>query len=259
MDGLRTALRTGRGLSPKYFGRIESSMCRIVEDCVRQTSNDQSADREKITQCLISAMHLVLDNYQKIQNIIEMADNFYLPENFSSPLLMKDFSPAFSYRLNQCFGAISSLTNHDIQFLIMYHLYHLENEIDHILPQYYDISYDILFNKVISPGFNELRKMRNYFGNHSKGHNSDPIKNWTSFLSKYRKERTYKLSNTKGTPYTKTYIFFFIGIIYPKDGVKDTDFTERDIDALMKFRLFLSDEAQSRFLCEIKKRHPRSV
>lgn len=259
VEHLKTALKPSRGLSPNYFQNIESSLCSVIDDWGRQPPTDQSTDREKITHFFISAIHIVLDNYQEIQNSIDITDDFYLPENFCSPTLMKDFSPAFSYRLNQCFGAISLLTKHDIQFLIMYHLYHLEDKIDRIFPQYYDVSSENLFNKIISPDWSKFQKMRDYFSNHSKGYNSDPIKNWATFLEKYQKERTYQLSNTKGTPYTKMNISFFIKIIYPKDGEVDTDFTERDIDALMKFRLFLSDDAQAKFLSEIKKRHPRPV
>lgn len=304
-DGLKTALRPDRGLSPKYFESIDAALHKILEDWAQQSSKKQTDDNiervilnevlramdklvktleeicpgttldrlkktlfavqsaksntEMLAYILIALIQNVLIFYQKYQFLIERINDFDLPKKFYAPDAMKDLSPIFSYRLNACFCAISSLTNRDLYFLIIHHYYNQNNDIDHILCQYYDVSYDEIFCKVKSLEFNKFLKMSECFRECSKGQNSDPIKNWTSFLSKYQKERTYELSEMKGLPYTRINIIFFLQIIYPRNSMQDTDFTARDIDALLKFRLFLSEEAQVQFISKMKKQHPRPL
>lgn len=255
LEGIKTAIK--RGLSPKYFEQVEYALFKILNERDVSDGIKENSEKEIMMQLMISALHIFLKNYNILNRSIQIADNFFWPEEFNSPNAMKHLSPAFTYRLNQCFHAISELNTQDIYFLIMYHLYHQEDKIDRILPDYYDVSYNQIFKKIISPNFMYFRKLQSYFCDRSKGCNSDAIKNWTTFISHYKRERTYKLSITKEACYTKMNIFFFIGIIYPKGDALDTDFTERDIDALIKFRLFLSTNAQKQFLNDIKEGHPR--
>lgn len=254
VEGLKTAFKPNRGLSPKYFGLIEKALKRILEENQPQQQEGDTVDRTMIICTLIEATHILEHWHQKLECVVKAADNFYLPTNFFSNDFMQDVSPSYSFCLNRCYKEISSLSKNDIWFLCIYNRLDMADEIERMLSEYQDVPSSDIPAKLTRPEVLSIQKLKVFFDDHSGGINTDPVKNWEHFLNKFKQESQYRLCLIKSTQYTKMLTCLFVQLTYPSNGERETTFTGKDFDALLRFRLLLSEKTQNEFINDAKEK-----
>lgn len=204
-EGIKSAFN--RGLSPKYY-----------EDAIKLLEKISSDDNLYKDDALKKYHANLIYRYTQLFKIVYTSmcqvDVFYLPVGFESPRMVEGFDPAFSYRLNKCFSALSTLTKNDIYFLGLCCKGNLKKEDLNSVLSLCDVSpYQIVVNCKSDKAKKWIRAQK-YFLPNINVKQSDNVQNWKNFIRKFNKlERITNRKSQESYNNKRMWIFFFLYLI----------------------------------------------
>lgn len=202
-------------------------------------------------------------------DIFETLNNFYkafkkLPHDLISDKIKnkesaKELSQRFWYLLNKCFEAFCTLGRSDVLFLNKFFKSD-ENARQVIMTKmnnakavsYFD-AIDILLN---GEGNLWIDAYKDYSSNTEK--KSSDEQNWEILTDKLQKFVYPKEINKKSNNIIDHALAIneFFAVIWPEEGETDTKFGSKEIEALIVFKYFLTQEAQQKLLNELQIEYP---
>lgn len=243
-EGIKSAFH--RGLPSKYY----EDAIKLLEK-ISSEANLYKDDLSKkyLANLTYSYTQLIKTVYRCVYQI----DTFYLPDDFESPRMVEGFDPAFSYRLNKCFSALSTLTKNDIYFLGLCCKGNLKKEDLNSVLSLCDVSpYQIVVNCKSDKARKWIRAQK-YFLPNINVKQSDNVKNWKNFIRKFNKlERITNCKSQESYNNKRMWIFFFLYLIWPEDGAKDTSIGSDVFDMFLCFQTCFTPEAQEKLINKLR-------
>lgn len=242
----------------------EKIPCEYFEDYLNAWNNMDTApkginiDEEtwgQFKELLLPFLYEMVQLYDYFVNWSTEFPTLIFPKNDA----IKSFSPTFTYRLNKNFNAFRTLNPNDC--LLVIHLMRT-NECNRqkILTALNNLERQspnaTLSALTAGEGQYWLKARRSYL---SPYNNFDSQSNWDEFCKKVN--NLLKIRNKNDIQKLKISnlelhcLNVFIGSIWPKDGETDTAFGVEEIDALIIFKYFLTEESQKSLLAELEKKH----
>lgn len=239
-EGIKSAFN--RGLSPKYYEDAIKLLEKISSD-----DNLYKDDAKKRSYSNFIYACTQLD--KEIYRLIQLIDTFYLPEDFEFSRIVEDFEPAFSYRLNKCFSALSTLTKNDIYFLALCCKGNLKKEDLNSVLSLCDVSpYQIVDNCKSDKAKKWIRAQK-YFLPNIDVKQPGISKNWKNFIRKFNKlEKITNCEAQESYDDKRMWIIFFLILIWPEDGAKDASIGSDVFDMFLCFQTCFTPEAQEKLI-----------
>lgn len=166
-----------------------------------------------------------------------------------------DLSPLFLYHMNICFDAFSTIT--PIDFLFLSKFFRASREERKKIWTLIDKMLFIPTIDIISCLTNGEAKLwiaayTHYLSNTGKKSSQYDI--WKKFKKKI--EDCFFLNESIEKKKHTFAFYYFLALIWPEEGETDTKFGPKEIEALIVFKYFLTQEAQQKLLNELQIEYP---
>lgn len=237
-------------IPPKYFEKYVTAWKKTVKKPRTPAVVEMDENQwNKLYNDLISVAEMILYLWNCFNN------SFVVSSLLNDGDALNGKSVRFPYLVDKCFNAFTTLTADDVVFLCYFFrgdkskrkaiLQKMDEAV--IFPPNHVIS--ILTSKdgrnwtqahkLYSAKINRQESMQRLWY-----HCAEKIKSWI-------KNNSFIKANEAKQPYNVLSVLQFLELIWPEEGETDTKFGPKEIEALIVFKYFLTQEAQQKLLNEL--------
>lgn len=237
-------------IPPEY---IKTYLVAMKESGLRQAKRSPDVEIQNADADTLKAINDFLTFY--IDALLKLWDKQECIENFGIDIVGKpltdkrateNFSPLFAYRMNKCFDAFSTITVYDYLFLKSF--YRSNEDKRHRILECLNRSdtrpaLDILMDLTTGEGRHWIKALSIYSS--SVGKKSKPFNQWRSFTDKVKSwaDKSTMVDVLK-RDHSVFILQLFVEMIWPERNATDTNFGAKEIQALIAYKYFLTEDAQ---------------
>lgn len=232
----------------KAFRKLEPSNIELGKG---QNDGQQKEAMEKYLAAYCDLLELVNESYKVWKKLpYNLISSELYDENFA-----QKYSNRFWYLLNKCFEAIRTLNYYDVLFLNKF-FKSGEDERQKIVKKLNDSeanSHFAVIEAFLHGGGNLWLGAYKEFSSDTKKKSTKEQKS-EAFREKLKDMATVERINKETNRIARKAleVMSFLALIWPGEGETDTKFGPKEIEALIVFKYFLTDEAQKKLLTELQ-------
>lgn len=164
---------------------------------------------------------------------------------------VNELSPQFFHHLNICFDAFSTITTSDFLFLACF-FRAKGKERKKIVAQVNKMALNSATDIIscLTSGSGKLWMMAYTHYSSNEGEKGTQTAIWKNFKKKI--ENHFSESKDIEDQKKELAFFYFLALIWPEEGETDTKFGPQEIEALIVFKYFLTEEARQNLLDELQ-------
>ena len=205
---------------------------------------------DKLYKNLISRAEITLYMWNCFNN------SLVIPSLLNDKNALDGKSARFPYLMEKCFSAFTTLTADDIAFLC--HFFRGDTNKREAILQKMDEAETIAPNHVVSiltskDGQDWIQAHKLYSLEIKR---DESVQNgWIQCAEKIEswiKTNSFIKANETGQPYNVLSVLQFLELIWPEEGETDTKFGSKEIEALIVFKYFLTQEARQTLLSDLQ-------
>lgn len=247
-----------RGFSPKYRTQMSKALQGVIQELEDHRGKLLKKEQE---EKLFDDICYLLDWANAAVQFIVGIDEYFIPNNFRSPEMVKDLDPRFVYALNKSFEAFKTLSEYDVYFLSIHQRKDLREKVRGILNQYMDLLPLEIGQNYANRVTAEWMQARKQFLFKQRKEKILIYDEWRIFIDKFNRLKSFAIindfnqKNLGKSPieiYKRLIVVLVLKVIWPKKGHTNTNFKPEDIDALLVFKNCLSTKNQMLLLDEFK-------
>lgn len=241
-----------KSIPPEYFEKYVKAWRKTTRKPRKPTVVEQNKAEKwnELYKCLMAKAEITLYLWNCFNN------SFVVPSLLNDKNALDGKSARFPYLVDKCFNAFTTLTADDVAFLC--HFFRGDTSKRETILQKMDEAEVIGPNHLISiltskegQNWTQAHKLysaeikRNESAQNGWIHCAEHIQLWIKNNSFIKAHETRK-------PYNVLSVLQFLELIWPEEGEADTKFGPKEIEAIIVFKYFLTQEAQQKLLSDLQ-------